>query len=448
MMNSTYRRHFLWLSLSLLLAAVPSVSAQAASMQLAQEINQTLSEPNDAFDVPAIGGYDDGGVPAYELPVLENTPDPLLGVEGLHPTRVPLGAISPTTLKTFVAVVDLVRRQYINSVNDEMLFKHAMSGMLSRLDGHAEFLDSTAFTNLQSFTGGNIAGIGVDAQFSAKDNHWIISHVAPDSPADLADIAVGDYLHQINDIKLTDSKSHNDVVQLLSGIAGTQLDIVVSKAGRNKRTVYLQRNFEEASSLDVQMHNGIAVVRLPVFQDTTRQQFIEALVKINTPIQGVVIDVRNNPGGVLESAIALAALFLENKEFVQIAGRDEVQILKTYGNAPLSTMPIVILQNRYSASAAEVLAAGLQANKRATIMGEISYGKGSVQSVIPIDDSQAVKLTTAHYQKPNGDEIENIGVIPDISLTGDEPLWLIESVNYLDNHKLSTGITVSTSNDY
>ena len=111
-------------------------------------------------------------------------------------------------------------------------------------------------------------------------------------------------------------------------------------------------------------------------------------------------------------------------------------------------MPIVILQNRYSASAAEVLAAGMQANQRAIVMGETSYGKGSVQSVIPIGDAQAVKLTTAYYQKPNGDEIESIGVVPDIALAGNEAIWLVDALRYMNEHKLSTGVILSLSNDY
>ena len=388
-----------------------------------------------------------------DLGVLNNSPDPLKGIEGLHPTRVPLGAVSPDTLQTFVAVVDLVRRQHISSVGDEMLFKHAMSGMLSRLDDHAEFLDATAFANLQSFTGGNLASVGISTEFSQKDNHWVITEVATGSSADIAGVEVGDYLHQIGEMRLNSNKTQNDVTQMLNGIAGTQLELVVSRAGRSKHTLYLQRNDEVVANLDVQMHDGIAVIRLPVFQDTTRQKLVDALIRINTPIQGMIIDVRNNPGGVLESALSLASLFLSDKGFVKIVGRDHNQILttaKAANNQPtaLANMPIVILQNRYSASAAEVLAAGMQANQRAIVMGETSYGKGSVQSVIPIGDAQAVKLTTAYYQKPNGDEIESIGVVPDIALAGNEAIWLVDALRYMNEHKLSTGVILSLSNDY
>lgn len=175
------------------------------------------------------------------LDALQSKPNALHGIEGLHQGRVPLNTISPNTLKTFVSVVDLVRREYVGDVNDEELFKNAMSGMLTKLDRNAEFLDAKAYENLQSFTAGNVAGIGIKVLWQGVDNHWVITEVTKNSPADKANIAVGDYLHQIGETKLASTHNGNDVMQLLNGIAGTQIDVVVSHEGRSKRTVSLQR---------------------------------------------------------------------------------------------------------------------------------------------------------------------------------------------------------------
>jgi carboxyl-terminal processing protease len=177
------------------------------------------------------------------------------------------------------------------------------------------------------------------------------------------------------------------------------------------------REQEIMSRLD----QGIAIIKLPVFQNNSRQRILLELAKLEAPISGLVIDLRDNPGGVLESAVDIAGLFMANTDVVQIEGRKGVErTLTTAPKALLEGLPVVILQNRYSASAAEVLASSLQTQKRAKIVGEISYGKGSVQSVIPVNDEQAIKLTVAHYLTADGRQIDDIGVTPDVRLDEDE----------------------------
>lgn len=352
-------------------------------------------------------------------------------VIGTHPD-VPLNAISPKTLKTFVKLVDLVRQEYVEPVNDETLFANAMKGLLTNLDSHAEFLDAKTYENLKAFTDGEIGRIGIKATYNPKEDHWVITDVENNSPAAKKGIQEGDYLHQINDIKLNDTQSERDVEQLLAGLAGSQVDLLISKAGRRKERITLQRNLVSKQAVSVTWQEGIAVIKIPVFQNNTRQQILEQLTKLDKPIYGMVIDIRNNPGGILTTAVEIASLFIHNKDIVQIKGREGIEnILHTQGKDIFHNIPIVVLQNRYSASASEVLSSSLKENKKATIMGDISYGKGTVQSVIPLNDEQAIKLTVAYYLTADGKPINKIGVKPDITLNGDENTWLPQAIAFL-----------------
>ena len=355
--------------------------------------------------------------------------------------QVSLKAISPETLKTFVAVVDLVRREYVDTVNDEELFSNAMSGMLTKLDSHAEFLDAEAYENLRAFTEGDVGDIGIKVQYQPKVGYWVITEVVDGSPADKKGIAVGDYLHQVDEFKLGEDEESNDIEQLLTGIAGTQVDVVTSKAGRRKHTTTLQRNHNHPQVIETRLVDGMAIVRLPAFQNNSREKLLQGLIDLDAPVKGVLLDMRDNPGGVLASAVSVASLFMTNTDVVQVKGRQsESRTLSTQGAALLDTMPVVVLQNRYSASAAEVLASSLQAQKRATILGEVSYGKGSVQSVIPLNDEQAVKLTVAHYMTASGKKIDGVGVAPDVTLTGNESTWEQQALDLLRQKALPSGV--------
>ncbi len=355
--------------------------------------------------------------------------------------QVSLNAISPETLKTFVAVVDLVRREYVDAVNDEELFNNAMSGMLTKLDSHAEFLDAEAYENLRAFTEGDVGDIGIKVDYQPEVGYWVITEVVDDSPADKKGIAVGDYLHQVGEFKLDEDKESNDVEQLLTGIAGTQVDIVTSKAGRRKHTTTLQRNHSHPQIIETELVDGIAMIKLPAFQNNSREKLLEGLINLDAPVTGILLDMRDNPGGVLTSAINVASLFMEDTDVVQVQARQEgSRVLSTKGDAILKRLPMVVLQNRYSASAAEVLASSLQAQKRATIVGEVSYGKGSVQSVVPLNDEQAVKLTVANYMTAAGGKIDGIGVKPDVTLSGSESTWEQQALDLLKARVLDTGI--------
>ena len=355
--------------------------------------------------------------------------------------QVSLKAISPETLKTFVAVVDLVRRDYIDAVNDEELFSNAMSGMLTKLDSHAEFLDAEAYENLRAFTEGDVGDIGIKVVYRADEGYWVVTEVTDDSPADKKGITIGDYIHQIDEFKLDEDKQTNDIVQLLSGIAGTQVDVVISRAGRRKRTISLQRNNNHPQAIETRLVDGIAIIKLPTFQNNSREKVLQSLTNLNAPVKGVLLDLRDNPGGVLTAAVQVASLFMSDSEVVQIKSRQSaLSTLSTRGAALLEPLPVVVLQNRYSASAAEVLASSLQTQKRAIIIGEVSYGKGSVQSVIPLNNEQAVKLTVAHYLTAKGGKIDGVGVEPDISLSAGEGDWEQQGLALLRQQITNSGI--------
>lgn len=421
----------------------PTANLQLISLnadEIAAEDNgDDLSSIADMLD--AADDYDDSidSVPD-ETALMDDTSDIDTNIPS-EVAQVSLNAISPETLKTFVAVVDLVRREYVDAVNDEELFNNAMSGMLTKLDSHAEFLDAEAYENLRAFTEGDVGDIGIKVDYQPEVGYWVITEVVDDSPADKKGIAVGDYLHQVGEFKLDEDKESNDVEQLLTGIAGTQVDIVTSKAGRRKHTTTLQRNHSHPQIIETELVDGIAMIKLPAFQNNSREKLLEGLINLDAPVTGILLDMRDNPGGVLTSAINVASLFMEDTDVVQVQARQEgSRVLSTKGDAILKRLPMVVLQNRYSASAAEVLASSLQAQKRATIVGEVSYGKGSVQSVVPLNDEQAVKLTVANYMTAAGGKIDGIGVKPDVTLSGSESTWEQQALDLLKARVLDTGI--------
>ena len=421
----------------------PTANLQLISLN-ADEIaaRNNMNELSDIADMlDAADDYDDSIDSVADETALTddmNDIDTSIPPEAAH---VSLNAISPETLKTFVAVVDLVRREYVDAVNDEELFNNAMSGMLTKLDSHAEFLDAEAYENLRAFTEGDVGDIGIKVEYEPNAGYWVITEVVNNSSADKKGIAVGDYLHQVGEFKLDEDKESNDVEQLLTGVAGTQIDIVTSKAGRRKHTTTLQRNNSHPQVIETKLIDGIAVVKLPAFQNNSREKMLESLINLDAPVSGILLDMRDNPGGVLTSAVNVASLFMSDTDVVQVQSRqNDSRVLSTKGDAILKRLPMVVLQNRYSASAAEVLASSLQAQKRATIVGEVSYGKGSVQSVIPLNDEQAVKLTVANYMTASGEKIDGIGVKPDVTLSGSESTWEQQAMDLLKARALDSGI--------
>ena len=408
-------------------ALTPAITQAIAGVNPTAVPISVVNIPNGADDDNLTDdGADDGG----EVDITSTTPmvtnpatQPIAPASG-QIQQVALGAVSPVTVEKFVKMIDIIRQNYVTNVDDESLFANAMAGTLAALDPYSEYLDANAFENLRLFTEGDIGSIGVSVSFHADVDSWVFDDVLPNSPAAKAGIQRGNYLHQINDNKLDSTRTSQDVDQLLTGIAGTTARLLVSDKGRRKHLVVVQRTLVQQQAMNTNIINGVAVVQIPVFQNNTQQQFLMALTKLNQPFSVLVLDLRNNPGGVLSAANDIASLFMNDKVVVQIKNRQGIQeVMRTHGTAQFADLPLVVLQNRYSASAAEVLASALQNNQRAKVYGETSYGKGSIQSIVPINDNEAVKLTVAHYYSSKGEKIDSVGVKPDVTLTGAETSW-------------------------
>ena len=408
-------------------ALTPAITQAIAGVNPTAVPISVVNIPNGADDDNLTDdGADDGG----EVDIISTTPmvtnpatQPIAPASG-QIQQVALGAVSPVTVEKFVKMIDIIRQNYVTNVDDESLFANAMAGTLAALDPYSEYLDANAFENLRLFTEGDIGSIGVSVSFHADVDSWVFDDVLPNSPAAKAGIQRGNYLHQINDNKLDSTRTSQDVDQLLTGIAGTTARLLVSDKGRRKHLVVVQRTLVQQQAMSTNIINGVAVVQIPVFQNNTQQQFLMALTKLNQPFSVLVLDLRNNPGGVLSAANDIASLFMNDKVVVQIKNRQGIQeVMRTHGTAQFADLPLVVLQNRYSASAAEVLASALQNNQRAKVYGETSYGKGSIQSIVPINDNEAVKLTVAHYYSSKGEKIDGVGVKPDVTLTGAETSW-------------------------
>ncbi|WP_296403532.1 S41 family peptidase [Psychrobacter sp.] len=421
----------------------------ANSAQQSDEVCNENCEDIDAVPQPDqdIQSYEDiDSQPAYidnedDDNEVDDVEDERLGVE-----HVPLNAISPQTLQAFVEVVDIIRHDYVRPVNDEILFQQAISGMLERLDKHAEYLTPEDYDNLRSFTDGEIDQVGLLVKYNPFLRVWEVTSVLNQSSAKQQGIMVGDRLISVKNVALTGDMTEQDVQQMLSGIAGSKIEVTITNSqGGDRRNISLQRNLVADNNLTVSVKDSIAIIRLPVFQNGSKDKLIEALKQTGVAITGVVIDVRNNPGGVLSSAIDIASLFIKNKDLIQVRNRtNNGQIIKSNGTPYLADLPVVILQNRYSASASEVLASSFKSNNRATIMGEQSFGKGTVQEVIPLDSGGGIKLTVAEYRSAKGEHIDGIGVKPDITLYHDGSDWQQLAVNLLLSKDRPLGIKFDT----
>lgn len=411
---------------------------------------------DDCGDVDAIAHLDEE-IESYEdidaqpalIDIEEDDIDDEIEGERLGVEHVPLNAISPQTLQAFVEVIDVIRHDYVKPVNDEMLFQQAITGMLEKLDKHAEYLTPESYDNLRSFTDGEIAQVGLVVKYNSNQQVWEVSSVLSQSSAQQAGIKIGDRLLRIKNAELTSDMTEQDVQQLLSGIAGSQVEVTVGNAqGGTRRNITLQRNLAANNELSVTVKNSIAIIRLPVFQNGSKDQLISALKQTGSAVTGVVIDVRNNPGGVLSSAIDIASLFIKEGDLIQVRSRtNHGQLIKPKGKPYLSDLPVIILQNRYSASAAEVLASSFKSNKRAKIVGEQSFGKGTVQEVVPLESGGGIKLTVAEYRSAKGELIDGVGVKPDMVLAHDGSDWQQTAVNLLLSQDRPFGIKFDTKFD-
>lgn len=332
-------------------------------------------------------------------------------------------------ISRFSNTIVLIKDFYVNNVGDKTLLDDAIRGMVSGLDPHSEYLDDDAYKSLLMSTSGEFGGVGIEV----TPEFGILKIVSPidDTPASKANIKAGDYIVAI-DGKLVSEMSLQDAVEKMRGKPGSNVVLtIVRKGEKTPLTFKLTRQTIKIASVKSKMlDSNFGYIRITQFQEPTAQLMRNAISELKSKnfgkLSGIVLDLRNNPGGLLESAVQVVNTFLNSKGLknkyndviVYTEGRlPEAQYsAKASGNDMLEGAPIVVLINGGSASASEIVAGALQDYQRALVVGTTSFGKGSVQTVIPLDKAHALKLTTALYHTPSGRVIQNVGIIPDVKI--------------------------------
>ena len=325
-------------------------------------------------------------------------------------------------IRLFTDVYARVKRDYVEAVDDHKLVEGAIRGMIASLDPHSSFLGEDEFSELQIGTSGEFGGLGIEVGLEGG----FIRVIAPidDTPAYRAGVKAGDLIIQLGD-KSVKGMSLSQAVKLMRGAAGTTLVLkVVRESEAAPIDIPVMRDVIRIKSVRNRLlDDDIGYIRVTSFQSkTTRNVFaaVDSLVaKAGNDLRGVVLDLRNNPGGVLTGAVGVSDIFLNDGELiVYTEGRAADAALKYSAGTPdkLQGLPVVVLINEGSASASEIVAGALQDHKRATLVGSKSFGKGSVQTVLPLQENAALKLTTARYFTPLGRSIQNSGIVPDIAI--------------------------------
>ena len=322
------------------------------------------------------------------------------------------------SLKTLSEVLDSVEKNYVESVETDKLLRGAINGMIKSLDPHSSFMTGEMYKELEVETRGSFGGIGIEITL-VKDVLTVVSPIE-DTPAYTAGVKAGDQIIRI-DGKSTKDITIMDAVKQLRGPKDTKVTITILREGLAKpKEIELIRSTIKIRSVRWKVYDEhIGYIRIAQFQERTGDDLKKALREIETkakPLNGIVLDMRNNPGGLLNQSVEVSDLFLKSGIIVSTRGRTKTMENKAGarddGNEP--TCPMIVLVNEGTASAAEIVSGALQDNGRAVILGTQTFGKGSVQTVIPLEDGAALKLTTAKYYTPNGRSIQAEGIIPDI----------------------------------
>jgi len=323
-------------------------------------------------------------------------------------------------LRKFTDIFGKIKNDYVEEIDDATLLKYAIRGMLSGLDPHSAYLEPSAFTDLRENTSGSFGGLGIEVGME----NGFVKVIAPidDTPAQKGGIEAGDLIIKLDDA-LVKGMSLDESVNTMRGEIGTTIKLTIVRTGeREPLEISLVRDTIQVTSVKtVPLDEHYGYIRITQFQVQTGSDFAKGLEKLNKEIDelsGLIIDLRNNPGGVLQASVKVADQLLEEGLIVYTQGRSSISELSfsaTPGDSAKG-MPIIVLIDGGSASASEILAGALQDHDRAVIMGTQSFGKGSVQNVLALDETHGLKLTTARYFTPSGRSIQAQGIIPDIEV--------------------------------
>jgi carboxyl-terminal processing protease len=319
----------------------------------------------------------------------------------------------------FGEVLEKINKEYVDEINQSESMDSAINGLLQSLDPYSAYMSPEIFQEMQTETSGEFGGLGIEVSMEAG----VVKVISPidDTPASKAGIKAGDYIVKINNIQVQ-GKSLSEAVDLMRGPVGSGIELTVRRRGVKKALTFnITREIIEVQSVKSDLlDNNIGYIRLTSFNDNSSQQIKKQIKKLkkNENLKAFILDLRNNPGGLLSQAIKISDFFLENGEIVSTKSRKKSENKRWFAKKGDITdgKTLLVLINYGSASASEIVAGALKDHKRAIILGESSYGKGSVQSIIPLKNKGAIRLTVAKYYLPSGGSISEVGVRPDIEV--------------------------------
>ncbi|MDA9659491.1 S41 family peptidase [Alphaproteobacteria bacterium] len=320
-------------------------------------------------------------------------------------------------LSIFNEVYNRVKDQYVEEVTDKELVEKALNGMLQALDPHSSYMNEEVYKEMQIDTSGSFGGLGIEIT-TDKSFIKIVSPI-DDTPAEKAGVQAGDYITHLDGMSVVDM-TLKEAIDYMRGEVGEPITITIVRGTEKPFDIEIKRDIIKVQSVKHRIINNVGVLRISTFNEQTTvglTKSIEELEGSESPPIGYVLDLRNNPGGLLKESVTVSDVFLEKGEIVSIRGREkkDVQVFSAKKGDMINGKPLIILINEGSASASEIVAGALQDHDRAVIMGIKSFGKGSVQTIVPID-SGAVRLTIAKYYTPSGDSIQAVGIIPDVEV--------------------------------
>lgn len=362
----------------------------------ALSILPALAESGEATPPPSVS------VPEEKEPTVERELEP----------RLPLNE-----LRVFAEAFDRVSSAYVKEIDDRTLLENAIRGMLSQLDPHSAYLDRDSFSDLQESTTGNYGGLGLEVNME----DGFIRVIAPmdDTPAANGGILPGDIIVRLDESPVK-GMSLNEAIEAMRGEPGSEVKLTILREEEDQplELTLIREVIQVASVRSRILEVGYGYIRIAQFQSSTGSEVEEAVDKLKAEdtLKGLILDLRNNPGGVLQSAVEVSDVFIDDGLIVYTSGRLSNTDLRFSATTPDATdgVPLVVLVNEGTASASEIVAGALQDHGRAVIMGVSTFGKGSVQTILPLNNEKAIKLTTSLYFTPNGRSIQAEGIVPDI----------------------------------